>query len=88
VASDRVAEALAAGDRCRADQLADQLVADAQAAAVPAAYRARLLSAARSLAATIECPPPPPPPPPVEEDDDGGNGKGKGKGNSGKKDDD
>ncbi|MEX2645543.1 MAG: hypothetical protein WD249_04695 [Gaiellaceae bacterium] len=72
-----MAEALAAGDPCEADRLADELVADAEAATLPEDYRARLLVSARSLAATIECPPPPP----VEEnDEDEGNGKGKGKG--------
>lgn len=75
--SEAVAEALAAGDPCEADRLADELVADAEAATLPEDYRARLLVSARSLAATIECPPPPP----VEEnDEDEGNGKGKGKG--------
>jgi len=84
-----VAEALAAGDQCGADELADQLVADAEAATLPADYRERLLASARSLAATIECPQAPP----VEEDEDDddddeedeGNAKGKGKG-KGKKD--
>jgi hypothetical protein len=84
-----VAEALAAGDPCGADRLADQLVADAQAATLPEDYRARLLASARSLAATIECPQVPP----VEDDEDddeeqgNGNGKGNGKG-KGKKDKD
>ena len=94
--SDAVADALASGDPCRADRLADELVAEAESAPMPAAYRPEVLEASRSLAASVECPPPPPPPPAEEDDDDGsgngngngnGNGKGKGKG-KGNKDDD
>lgn len=76
-----MAEALAAGDRCGADELADELVADAESATLPADYQARLLAAARSLATKIACPPQPP----VKGDEDDGNGKDKGKG-KGKKD--
>ena len=82
--SDRVAEALEGGDPCEADRLADELVADAEAAPLPEEHRARLLASARSLAAMIECPEPPPVEEDEDDDDDEGNGKGKGKGKKGK----
>ena len=78
--SDRVAEALERGDRCEADRLAAELVADAGSAPLPAGYRAPLLDAVRSLSDRIECPPPPPP----AEEDDHGNGKGEDGGGEGK----
>lgn len=89
--SDGVAEALERGDRCEADRLATELVADAQSVPAPAGYRAPLLDAARSLSDRIECPPPPPRPVEDDEhgddkgkgDDDEGKGKGKGKGKGG-----
>lgn len=88
VQSDKVAEAVARGDRCGADRLADELLGSAESATLPADYRAPLLSAVRSLAARLDCPPPPP----VEEDEgergngkgeDSGKGKGRGKGGHG-----
>jgi hypothetical protein len=72
--SDEVAEALARGDRCGADRLADELLGDAESATLPVDYRAPLLSAARSLAARLDCPSPPQP----AEEDEGGRGNGKG----------
>jgi hypothetical protein len=94
VQSDRVAEALERGDRCEADRLATELVADARSASVPAGYRTPLLDTAGSLSDRIECPQPAPPPAEEEEDgngkgeggdDEGGGdeGKGKGKGKGG-----
>jgi len=72
--SDRVADALAQGDLCTADREADELVAAAEAADLPLAYRRPLLATARGLAARIECPPPPA----AEDQGNQGNGKGEG----------
>lgn len=79
--SDRVAEALERGDRCEADRLAGELLAAAESTALPPDYRDPLLTAARSLAARIDCPPPAAVPPVEEEkheNDEDGDGKGKG----------
>jgi hypothetical protein len=90
-----VADALARGDRCEADRLADALVSESGSARLPERYRPPLLAAVRALAARLECPAPPPPAQAdeddkdAEEDDDkgdkgsenGGNGgNGEGKG--------
>jgi hypothetical protein len=88
--SDRVAIALARGDRCEADWLAEELVTAADAAAdVPPDYRDELLVSARSLADRIDCPPPQRPLTTDEDDEDddddeGERGRGKGKGKKGK----
>jgi hypothetical protein len=87
--SERVAVALARGDRCEADRLAEELVTAAGAAAdVSPDYRDELLVSARSLADRIDCPPPTPVTTDEDEDDDGDRGKGKGKGKGKKGDDD
>jgi hypothetical protein len=63
--SDEVAQALAAGDACRAASLAQQLqretVASINAGRVPAPFQEQLASAATDLVARIQCPPAPPP---------------------------
>ena len=81
--SDRVAGALERGDRCEADRLADELLAAAESTALPADYRDPLLTAARALAARIDCPPPPPVEKAEHGEDEEEGGHGHGKGNKG-----
>jgi len=60
--SDEVAQALAAGDACRAASLAQQLqqetLASINAGRVPAAFQEHLASAANDLVSRIQCIPP------------------------------
>jgi outer membrane murein-binding lipoprotein Lpp len=77
--SDAVADALAAGDSCRALTLAQQLRGDTIAAItagrVDARLQEELTSAVNDLAERVECVPPP-----TQPQDEGENGKHKGKG--------
>ena len=89
--SERVAGALERDDPCAADRLADELLAAAESTALPPDYRDPLLTAARSLAARIDCPPRASGPPVEEEkpddkhdEDENGNGQGNGKGKGSK----
>jgi hypothetical protein len=76
--SDAVADALAAGDSCRALRLANQLRAETIAAVntgrVDARLKEDLTGAVNDLAERVRCVPPPQP------RDDAGHGEGKGKG--------
>jgi hypothetical protein len=77
--SDAIAQALDAGDACRAASLARVLQAQTIAAInnrrVPAAFQEPLASAVTDLTSRIRCVPPP-----VEQPGQGQNGKGKAKG--------
>jgi outer membrane murein-binding lipoprotein Lpp len=85
--SDAVADALAAGDSCRALTLARQLRAETIAAVnarrVDARLHEELTAAVNDLAERVRCVPPPPP----EDENERGKGKGNGHGKKQKGDD-
>jgi hypothetical protein len=89
--SDAVADALAAGDSCRALTLAQQLrahtIAAVNAGRVDARLYEELTSAVNDLAERVRCVAPPPPETRTDEEAEHGKGKGKGHGKKHKGDD-